>query len=719
MVSTSVSNFAATNFSFNLADGDFNPNGTVGFKSTVKDNNYSISYISLTYQQQIDMQNLNSYEFTFPATTSGSTSRFTILNPAASAQFYDISNVDKPRIINESASDLMITRDNNDLKILATNQVINVAGEKITATNFQSIDPTQFNYLIITNPTLASSAATYATYRATGSPGVKYKPLVKQIRDIYDQFNYGEPSPVAIRRFVDYMISDGNQSKFLFLIGKSITRPDKVVKEMPDEVPTVGFPGSDVLLVDGLGSSKEDVPAIPVGRISAISNQQVQDYLAKLITYEAQTDVSWRKNVIHISGGKTDDEISEFSGYLSGIASLVTNPTFTGKVITKVKTIVSETAIEQITIAPELNGTTVPGVTGAGMVTYFGHGSVFRTDLNAGYASDAAKGYANVNKYPIMFYNGCGVGNIFGDNSAETVNASSSRPISLDWLLAANKGAVAVFGNDWDAYASPSNEFLDRLYPLIFSKNDKQRGTLGEILQQVALDTKNAKNYSYTTALNSGPNSYYDVDRANIHQMLLQGDPALVILRTQSPLPVDLVSFQAKVSAPNKVDVSWKTASETNNGHFEVERSYNAKKFESIGQVEGKGSTTVESSYLFYDNNPLPGISYYRLKQVDRPSTTDGKIVDGAVTYSQIVTIKRDETDFLVISPNPVVDFVEIKLNASTQVKSWNLINIQGKVVKKNRTDLKADFSNIVPGEYILEILSVDGDVFRRKIVKQ
>jgi len=705
--------FRPLEYSFQLSGDDFDQNGgTLGFRSTVNLNYFSVTYFTVTYNQLIDMQNLNSYEFNFPAVAAGTKSRFAINNPSSDAKFYDISKTYKPRIIAGNTSNLMISRDNLPLKLLGTNEITNVLAEKISSVTFENINPGSYDYLIVSNEVLYNSATQYSGYRKNLSPGKKYKPLVKKIKDIYNQFNYGEPSPVAIRRFVDYMISNGDKNKFLLLIGKSVTKSDRVVMELPEEVPTVGFPGSDLLLVDGLAGTPDDVPAIPVGRISAITPTHVTDYLAKVVKYENQKDLSWRKNVLHYSGGKDQNEIDGFAGYLSTIGASVTNSPYSGTVLRKVKTIPRDER-EEITLAPELNGN------GLGMISYFGHGSTYRTDLNAGYATDNDKGYNNPDKYPVLFYNGCGVGNIFSNLFAETVNTSTSRPMSLDWLLAPNKGAIIVFGNDWDAYASNSNEYLDRLYPLMFSKTDAQRGTIGQILQEVAAQTKIAKGYTYTISQNARVAAYYDADRANIHQVLLQGDPALRILLTESALPVDLVEFNAKAVGESKVSVTWKTASEKDNSHFIIERSYNAKNFENIGYVEGKGDSNSEVSYNFSDNKPLSGTSYYRLKQVDKELLVDGKY-EAKSTYSRIVSVVLQNTSSpLIVSPNPVLNFVNIELSVPVSVKTWNLVDLKGRVIRKNGTGTKIDLSNLVGGEYIIEVTTDNGDVYTKKIIKQ
>ncbi|WP_353721986.1 T9SS type A sorting domain-containing protein [Dyadobacter sp. 676] len=230
--------------------------------------------------------------------------------------------------------------------------------------------------------------------------------------------------------------------------------------------------------------------------------------------------------------------------------------------------------------------------------------------------------------------------------------------------------------------------------------------------------TKLQKAYTYNVAQNSRVASFYDADRANVHQVLLQGDPALRILITDGALPVKLISFGAKTEN-EKVRVDWKTASEKNNSHFIVERSYNGKLFEEIGRVEGKGTTETETSYTFYDSKPLTGVSYYRLKQVDNSTVVDGNIVDGKSTYSTIVSVRREESKFFVVSPNPIADVAEIALNAPVKIRSWNLVNIAGQPVLKDQTGLKLNLSQLAAGEYILEVHTENGDVYHKKVVKK
>lgn len=709
-------------FAFDLLDTDVdaNGNGTLGFKTTqvgYAGSGYSVSYFTLDYDQAVNMQSLNTYEFILPAVSAGQQSAVAITGAPANVKVYDITNADVPRILTSTPASFLIDRNGQKLKLLATNVTTTVAAANITTATFTQINPAAYDYLIVCSNTMTSSANAYATYRHDTSPGKKYNPIVISIRDVYNQFNYGEPSPVAIRRFVDFMISDGQKdNKYLLLLGRSNTFAERMTREIPDEVPTVGFPGSDLLLTDGLGGSPEDVPAIPVGRIAAINNQQVLDYLAKVQKYEGQTNLTWRKNVIHMNGGKTSGEINQFAGYLNAIAYDITNTPFTGAVILKRKTVATANVIE-MNYASELNGA------GVGMVTYFGHGNVDKTDYNAGYVTDPAKGYNNPNNFPVLFYNGCGVNNVFSGRNGlfGTTPSTSVRPMSLDWLLAPNKGAIIVFGNSWEAFRTTSNAYLDRLYPVIFSKPDSDRETIGRILQEVALQTKLERGYTYNLAQNSGVDSYYDADRANIHQILLQGDPALRILINEAPLTARLASFSAKATGET-TEISWTAASEKSTGRFIVERSYNGRNFEQIrsGQirVEGKGGSNSEASYALTDLKPMPGTNYYRLKQVDSVSVPEGSARKGTETVSRIVSVEFDKTAAISVYPNPSREYFDIKLNISAKVSKWKLVDTRGRLVKDNGTGNRVDLTDLSPGEYILEVITTNEDKYTRKIVK-
>ncbi|MEO0627884.1 MAG: T9SS type A sorting domain-containing protein [Bacteroidota bacterium] len=127
-------------------------------------------------------------------------------------------------------------------------------------------------------------------------------------------------------------------------------------------------------------------------------------------------------------------------------------------------------------------------------------------------------------------------------------------------------------------------------------------------------------------------------------------DPSLPCApENATTLPVELVSFRAAATSRQTSWLSWVTATETENSHFEVERSIDGQNWSQIGRVEGFGDSDVARNYQFEDARPAAGLNYYRLKQVD---------YDGAFEYTHVVFVdmKSGDDRDLSIFPNPIVN---------------------------------------------------------------
>lgn len=206
-----------------------------------------------------------------------------------------------------------------------------------------------------------------------------------------------------------------------------------------------------------------------------------------------------------------------------------------------------------------------------------------------------------------------------------------------------------------------------------------------------------------------------DQYRSSDHDAVLVG-----IDLAQVPLPVNLISFTAK-EIGKQVQLDWKTASETNNQHYTVQRSADAVSFADIAVVDGAGNTSSLQTYRFLDTAPLDGISYYRLKQSDQ---------DGTFTNSKIVTVRLNgETDReLTVYPNPVTNHITLKVAGKmTTAKSlkYEIIGQNGVKLysgKGTLSEINKNVDRVLPsvksGVYMISISGADEThVFR--FVKQ
>ena len=93
---------------------------------------------------------------------------------------------------------------------------------------------------------------------------------------------------------------------------------------------------------------------------------------------------------------------------------------------------------------------------------------------------------------------------------------------------------------------------------------------------------------------------------------------------------IDLSWFKAR-NDKTHISLDWVTSKEIDNSHFEIERSQDGKTFKKIAKVEGVGNFTGKIAYNYHDKEPLIGLNYYRIKQVD---------IDGKHEYFQVEKVE-------------------------------------------------------------------------------
>jgi len=175
----------------------------------------------------------------------------------------------------------------------------------------------------------------------------------------------------------------------------------------------------------------------------------------------------------------------------------------------------------------------------------------------------------------------------------------------------------------------------------------------------------------------------------------------------QNPLPVQLLSFVAERQAA-AVHVAWTTASESNNARFEVQRTAAGKEFSTIATVAGQGSSTRQHSYFVLDRQPLAGLAYYRLRQVD---------ADGKASFSPVVAVATGKV--LTLFPNPA--HAELHLVAPAANAHYRVLSLLGSVMLQGQAPngtATLDVTTLPAGLYQLEITSAAGRVVR-KFTKQ
>lgn len=161
-----------------------------------------------------------------------------------------------------------------------------------------------------------------------------------------------------------------------------------------------------------------------------------------------------------------------------------------------------------------------------------------------------------------------------------------------------------------------------------------------------------------------------------------------------STLPVQFSDFQ--VVADNKATkITFSTAIEINNDYFSIERSDDGTNYETVGTIKGAGNSNVDQDYSFVDKNPLPGQSYYRVKQTD---------FDGAFNYSIVRSVRHFFHGFNIY-PLTTPD----RLSIRTDIENYSIyiFSTSGQEVKRFASlslDNDISLSDLSSGVYLMQV---------------
>lgn len=167
---------------------------------------------------------------------------------------------------------------------------------------------------------------------------------------------------------------------------------------------------------------------------------------------------------------------------------------------------------------------------------------------------------------------------------------------------------------------------------------------------------------------------------------------------SQGTLPLSWGSFFAEKAGRSSL-LKWTTLQEVNVDKFYIERSNDGVHFNSISVLKAVGNSDNVSSYSFTDSDPLNGINFYRIRQVDQ---------NGRFTYTDIRSLEFHQIkQFISLSPNPAKSDVLLKIPGNKDVLNVKLLNAAGQVLKSftvNEDSYQLSVSTLAAGVYYLKI---------------
>ncbi|MEM9987038.1 MAG: T9SS type A sorting domain-containing protein, partial [Bacteroidota bacterium] len=156
--------------------------------------------------------------------------------------------------------------------------------------------------------------------------------------------------------------------------------------------------------------------------------------------------------------------------------------------------------------------------------------------------------------------------------------------------------------------------------------------------------------------------------------------------------PVEWLYFEA-IPGEIQVQLEWGTALERNTDHFVLERSSDGRAFMPLSRVPAQGDADTPTYYTYDDADPLSGLNYYRIKQVD---------LDGSFNLSEIRQAHFTQLPAIKVYPNPSQGKIYVSgLSEDTQIR---ITDGRGKEIavpaQRHHSTYEAQLEALPPGIY-------------------
>ncbi|HZP48857.1 MAG TPA: C25 family cysteine peptidase [Vicinamibacterales bacterium] len=319
-----------------------------------------------------------------------------------------------------------------------------------------------FDYVLVSERTFLDQARTLAALRAKQG----HKATVVDVDSVYDEFNFGEKSPQALRDFLQAARANWRTPpKFVVLMGDATTDPrDYAGMGSADFVPTKQVAMTSVALEtasdDWFADFNDDgLPEIAMGRLSVRTPEQAAAVVAKIAAYDESATAPWTKNVLLVAD--ENDDTSNFERFADRLNALVP-PTY------------ATSRINRGPLGPAAHQTLIDQVnSGQLIVDYSGHGSVQiwgkEGDL---LTNDDVASWTNASRLPFVVAMNCLNGLFTQVWDEESLAEALQR--------APQGGAVAIWASSSVTSSSTQSLVNEELFRLIF------QGTYAHLGEAVA-----------------------------------------------------------------------------------------------------------------------------------------------------------------------------------------------------------------------------------------
>jgi hypothetical protein len=444
---------------------------------------------------------------------------------------------------------------------------------------------------------------------------------VVEVEEIFDEFGYGLPTPLAIKAFLAHAYESWQPPapRYVLLVGDATYDYKNLWGLSPapaNHVPayllfTTHYGETACDDCYGQLSGDDALSDLYIGRLPAASAAQAEEMAAKIIAYEtAANSRSWERRLLLVADNAVEEWESVFEAINEEAAALLPVGFDTPE-----RFFLTEYENEQLSVS-DLTADLLAAIdAGALVVNYAGHGSLgiwaaerIFDNRGGAYRADAA-GLANAGRYPFVVNMACLTGYFLNPQPQ-----SAWQSLAEGLMRPADKGAVAAFMPTGMTEPDGQQLMSNALYAAIFTQDTRTLGPAVAAAKEQLL-------------ANGGP-----LYRETADTFMLFGDPATTL---KLPLPRRPTGLTALRQPDGTVLLGWSTALDCDGNPV---AGYHLYRRLSTEQNYTRLNAAPITALAFTDagliNAPAGAVYYYSLGAVDAENEESVKSAAATLTVT-------------------------------------------------------------------------------------
>lgn len=145
--------------------------------------------------------------------------------------------------------------------------------------------------------------------------------------------------------------------------------------------------------------------------------------------------------------------------------------------------------------------------------------------------------------------------------------------------------------------------------------------------------------------------------------------------------------------------INWTVADQLPNHHFEILRSNDGANYIKIGAIKSEDHLAHQKKYSFDDNNPNPGINYYRIRYQHESGRVD--------QVSQVIKVLNSSGKRISVVKN--IQSKTFEVQASIPIQQIQLVDLSGKTIRSVHSGKMLSHASLPSGIYLLRVQSSYG----------